>query len=215
MRLRPSGSRGRSRRSSSFDRSTSETEAWTWEHMALTAPASSSARLHCARASRRPIRELLRGRAIAPRSPATCAKCARALQGEGHRRHLGAEAGARRAGRPRVHRPVPATRARGAPIRRSSIPQQRVCSPKAARLGRCRSRRRSVAAGSAALSRSDADFSGCASPVRSIPEPGVSELLGVLVRAADVPDFATLEAHLIDTQAKVRASFVRILGDTP
>jgi [glutamine synthetase] adenylyltransferase / [glutamine synthetase]-adenylyl-L-tyrosine phosphorylase len=47
------------------------------------------------------------------------------------------------------------------------------------------------------------------------PEKESSELLGLLVRAADVPDFATLEAHVIETQAKVRASFVRILGDTP
>jgi glutamate-ammonia-ligase adenylyltransferase len=39
-----------------------------------------------------------------------------------------------------------------------------------------------------------------------------AELLGLLVRAADVPDFATLEAHLVETQARVRASFERILG---
>jgi len=36
-----------------------------------------------------------------------------------------------------------------------------------------------------------------------------------LARSADVPDFATLDATLVDTQAKVRASFVRILGKTP
>jgi [glutamine synthetase] adenylyltransferase / [glutamine synthetase]-adenylyl-L-tyrosine phosphorylase len=40
-------------------------------------------------------------------------------------------------------------------------------------------------------------------------------LLNLLARAADVPDFATLEAHLADTQARVRASFVRILGRAP
>jgi glutamate-ammonia-ligase adenylyltransferase len=38
------------------------------------------------------------------------------------------------------------------------------------------------------------------------------ELLGLLVRAADVPDFATLEAHLAETQGRVRASFEAILG---
>jgi glutamate-ammonia-ligase adenylyltransferase len=38
------------------------------------------------------------------------------------------------------------------------------------------------------------------------------ELLNLLARAADVPDFATLDAHLADTQARVRASFWRILG---
>jgi len=40
-------------------------------------------------------------------------------------------------------------------------------------------------------------------------------LLRLLARAADVPDFATLDATLIETQAKVRASFVRILGEAP
>ena len=40
-------------------------------------------------------------------------------------------------------------------------------------------------------------------------------LLSLLARAGDVPDFATLEAHLAETQARVRASFVRILGRAP
>jgi glutamate-ammonia-ligase adenylyltransferase len=40
-------------------------------------------------------------------------------------------------------------------------------------------------------------------------------LLRLLARAADVPDFATLDATLIETQAKVRKSFVRILGEAP
>jgi glutamate-ammonia-ligase adenylyltransferase len=44
------------------------------------------------------------------------------------------------------------------------------------------------------------------------PKTAGAGLLRLLARAADVPDFATLEAHLADTQAKVRRSFVRILG---
>ena len=40
-------------------------------------------------------------------------------------------------------------------------------------------------------------------------------LLHLLARAADVPDFATLDATLIGMQAKVRESFVRILGQAP
>jgi glutamate-ammonia-ligase adenylyltransferase len=40
--------------------------------------------------------------------------------------------------------------------------------------------------------------------------PGVT---GLLSRAADVPDFTTLEAFLGETQARVRASFKRIIGD--
>jgi [glutamine synthetase] adenylyltransferase / [glutamine synthetase]-adenylyl-L-tyrosine phosphorylase len=44
------------------------------------------------------------------------------------------------------------------------------------------------------------------------PKSGGTALTELLARAADVPDFATLEAHLADTQERVRRSFVRILG---
>lgn len=47
------------------------------------------------------------------------------------------------------------------------------------------------------------------------PKTAGSELLGLLARAADLPDFATLDAHLADIQTRVRASFVRILGRAP
>jgi glutamate-ammonia-ligase adenylyltransferase len=47
------------------------------------------------------------------------------------------------------------------------------------------------------------------------PKTAGPGLLRLLARAADVPDFATLDATLIETQAKVRASFVRILGRAP
>jgi glutamate-ammonia-ligase adenylyltransferase len=40
-------------------------------------------------------------------------------------------------------------------------------------------------------------------------------LLQLLARAADVPDFATLDATVAETQIKVRESFARILGATP
>ncbi len=47
------------------------------------------------------------------------------------------------------------------------------------------------------------------------PKSAGPGLLSLLARAADVPDFATLEPHLAETQARVRASFVRILGSAP
>jgi glutamate-ammonia-ligase adenylyltransferase len=40
-------------------------------------------------------------------------------------------------------------------------------------------------------------------------------LLRLLARAADVPNFGTLNVHLAELQARVRASFVRILGGSP
>jgi glutamate-ammonia-ligase adenylyltransferase len=47
------------------------------------------------------------------------------------------------------------------------------------------------------------------------PKAAGPGLLRLLARAADVPDFATLDATLSETQAKVRESFVRILGKAP
>jgi [glutamine synthetase] adenylyltransferase / [glutamine synthetase]-adenylyl-L-tyrosine phosphorylase len=45
------------------------------------------------------------------------------------------------------------------------------------------------------------------------PKAASPGLIGLLARAADVPDFATLDAFVAETQAKVRASFNRILGE--
>ncbi len=47
------------------------------------------------------------------------------------------------------------------------------------------------------------------------PKAAGAGLLRLLARAADVPDFAALDATLIEAQAKVRESFVRILGRAP
>jgi glutamate-ammonia-ligase adenylyltransferase len=52
-------------------------------------------------------------------------------------------------------------------------------------------------------------------PGRFDPKTAGAGLQRLLARAADVPDFAALEATLIETQAKVRESFVRILGKAP
>ena len=47
------------------------------------------------------------------------------------------------------------------------------------------------------------------------PKSAGGGLLSLLARAADVPDFAALEAHLAETQERVRKCFVRILGSAP
>jgi len=47
------------------------------------------------------------------------------------------------------------------------------------------------------------------------PKKAGPELLGLLARAGDVPDFATLESHVLETEARVRRSFTRILGEAP
>jgi glutamate-ammonia-ligase adenylyltransferase len=47
------------------------------------------------------------------------------------------------------------------------------------------------------------------------PKTAAPGLTALLARAADVPDFATLEAFIAETQAKVRKCFVQILGKAP
>jgi [glutamine synthetase] adenylyltransferase / [glutamine synthetase]-adenylyl-L-tyrosine phosphorylase len=47
------------------------------------------------------------------------------------------------------------------------------------------------------------------------PKSAGGSLLSLLARAADVPDFAALDAHLAETQERVRKCFVRILGSAP
>ena len=47
------------------------------------------------------------------------------------------------------------------------------------------------------------------------PKTAGQGLLQLLARAADLPDFASLNAHVIETQQKVRASFTRIVGQVP
>ena len=47
------------------------------------------------------------------------------------------------------------------------------------------------------------------------PKKAAAGLLGLLARAADLPDFATLDAHLAETQSRVRKIFTQILGEVP
>ena len=47
------------------------------------------------------------------------------------------------------------------------------------------------------------------------PKAASPGLVGLLARAADVPDFATLDAFVAETETKVRRSFARILGASP
>ena len=48
-----------------------------------------------------------------------------------------------------------------------------------------------------------------------MPEEAPGGLLDLLARAGELPDFATLDRHLRDTQTAVRASFERIIGKLP
>jgi glutamate-ammonia-ligase adenylyltransferase len=47
------------------------------------------------------------------------------------------------------------------------------------------------------------------------PEESSKGLLDLLASTGGLPDFATLDAHVRDTEAEVRASFERIVGKMP
>jgi len=47
------------------------------------------------------------------------------------------------------------------------------------------------------------------------PKTASAGVLTLLARAADLPDFPALQAHVEDTQRQVRECFVRILGRAP
>ena len=52
-------------------------------------------------------------------------------------------------------------------------------------------------------------------PGKLDPQQAGPGLLALLARAGDAPDFARLDAHLAETQKRVRESFLRILEGTP
>jgi glutamate-ammonia-ligase adenylyltransferase len=47
------------------------------------------------------------------------------------------------------------------------------------------------------------------------PRTANAGVLALLARAADLPDFPALQAHVVETQRQVRECFVRILGKAP
>ena len=182
-------------------------EAWTWEHMALT-----RARVVCglARLAARVdavIARVLCRRATATRSPPTCVEMRRRDRAEkGEDERLGPQVRRRRPGRHRVHRAVPAARpCRALPGNPRHL-DGRACSTRRRgsacwrpRTPRCCGRRR----GSITTSRRS-----CASAcrARSIRNRAGAGLLARLARAADVPDFPALEAHPArNPEAEVRA----------
>ena len=129
MRLRPSGRSGPVATSIDAFASYQESEAWTWEHMALTrarvvsAPPAFAARVESGDPGRAVPRSATRG---GRRRRGRDARGDR--QGEGRGRALGPQIRRRRAGRHRVHRAISAARSRGASTRKSSTPRRRACS---------------------------------------------------------------------------------------
>ena len=214
MRLRPSGRSGPVATKLDSFANYQENEAWTWEHMALTRARVVSG----SPAFRARVEEVIqRGAAPAARSPswspATWSRC-------------GARSRPRRA----------TTRAGTSNTRRAGLIDLEFIAQylqlvhaaerpeildtstarvldKAWRLGLIETADAEVLRAAARLYHDLTQILRLclAGAVRSRKSAGAG-LLELLARAADVPDFATLDAHLVETQERVRASFVRILG---
>ena len=193
VRPRPGRSRPASRRFAAYQ----ENEAWTWEHMALTRARVVSASPGFERARREVIRDVL----ARPRDAATARRRRRRdargdRQGKGRRRALGPQIRRRRADRYRVHRAISAARAR-----RTDMPGHSRHHDRA--------RARQGAGGSACCRSEDAEvlrpavrlYQDLTQILRLClsgpfdPKTAGAGLLRLLARAADVPDFATLDAH--------------------
>ena len=72
------------------------------------------------------------------------------------------------------------------------------------------------ATGGTPLRRALEDIRGTLSSPRAFdPKTANAGVLSLLARAADLPDFPALQAHVEETQRQVRQCFVRILGKAP
>ncbi len=212
MRLRPSGRSGPVATQIDAFKSYQETEAWTWEHMALTrARVVSGDAGFAAR-----VAAVIRGILCTPRDAAAIAGDAFEMRqaiakekGEADRWDLKYAAGglidlefiaqylqlAHAAQHPEI----------------LDTSTARVLD-KAARLGLLSGEDGDVLRPAARLYHDLSQILRLCLSGPFDPKTAGAGLLGLLTRAADVPDFATLEAHLAETQVRVRQSLLRILG---
>ncbi len=215
MRLRPSGRSGPV--ATQIDRFASyqESEAWTWEHMALTrARVVSASREFCVR-----VETVIRNVLCRPREPDTIAgdvvEMRRAIaieKGDDERWNLKYVAGGL-IDIEFIAQYLQLVHAANSPeILDNST--ARVLD-KAWRLGLLAADDAEILRPAVRLYHDLTQILRLCLPGAFDPKPAAPGLLGLLARAADVPDFVTLEAFIAETQVKVRKSFIRILGASP
>jgi glutamate-ammonia-ligase adenylyltransferase len=215
MRLRPSGRSGPvATRLDSFD-GYQRNEAWTWEHMALTRARVISASPEFAKRVGAVIAEVLR----APRDPAVIAadvvemrSAIAAEKGDGDRWDLKYAAGGL-IDLEFIAQYLQLVHAHAHPgvLDTSTVG----VLEKAWRLGLLPIDEAEILRPAAQLYHDLTQILRLCLSGPFDPKAARSELAGLLVRAAGLPDFATLDAHLAETQARVRESFIRILGRRP
>jgi glutamate-ammonia-ligase adenylyltransferase len=212
MRLRPSGRSGPVATSIAAFAQYHENEAWTWEHMALTRARLLTSSPDFANRIEGVIQKTLRRRRNPPRTAADIVEM---------RRAIAAEKG--------DSDPWNLKYAEGGLVDVEFIAQYlqlvhaadhpdildtstaRVLE-KAARLGLLAAEDADVLRPAARLYHNLTQVLRLCIDGAFDPKSTGGGFLALLARAADVPDFATLEAYLAESQTRVRRSFARIIG---
>jgi [glutamine synthetase] adenylyltransferase / [glutamine synthetase]-adenylyl-L-tyrosine phosphorylase len=214
MRLRPSGRAGPLATRLDGFAAYQETEAWTWEHMALTRARLISGSTSFRRRVERVIREILQRPRNAELVAGDVLEMRAAIakeKGEGDRWDLKYAAG----GLVDIEFIAQYLQL----VHAHQLPD--ILDTSTARVLEKAVALRVLAVEDAETLRAAAQLYHDLTQILRLCLPGAFDsktagagLLRLLARAADVPDFATLDATLTDMQSKVRASFVRILGNT-
>jgi glutamate-ammonia-ligase adenylyltransferase len=215
MRLRPSGRSGPLATQIDGFLSYQESEAWTWEHMALTrarvvsAPPEFAARIDSA------IRTVLCRKRDARNIAADVVEMRGAIakeKGEANVWDLKYAAG----GLVDIEFIAQYLQLTGA----AATPELLDTSTarmldKAARLGVLKPEDAEVLRPAVRLFHDLTQILRLCLPAAFDPKTAGAGVLGLLARAADLPDFPALAAHVEETQRQVRECFVRILGKRP
>ncbi|TMJ02337.1 MAG: bifunctional [glutamine synthetase] adenylyltransferase/[glutamine synthetase]-adenylyl-L-tyrosine phosphorylase [Alphaproteobacteria bacterium] len=215
MRLRPSGRSGPVATMIGSFESYQENEAWTWEHLALTRARVVSGPTAFAARVEKVIQDVLRR----PRDPETIAgdvvemRTAIATEkGDGERWNLKYVAGGL-IDLEFIAQYLQLVHAAEKPEILDTATARAL--DKAARLGVLAPEDADVLRPAVRLYQNLTQILRLCLSGPFDPKSAGPGLLSLLARAADVPDFTTLEAHLAETQGRVRASFTRILGRAP
>ncbi len=215
MRLRPSGRAGPVATSLASFREYQRSEAWAWEHMALTRARVVSASPTFAAEVQRAVYDILR----LPRDAVTLAgdvvEMRRAIaieKGDQERWNLKYVAGGL-IDIEFIAQYLQLVHASAKPAILDTF-TIRVLE-KAARYGVLSAEDAEVLRPAARLYHDLIHILRLCLPGAFDPATAGPDLIGLLTRAADVPEFSTLEAFLVDTQERVRQSFIRILGAEP
>jgi glutamate-ammonia-ligase adenylyltransferase len=212
MRLRPSGRAGPLATQIEGFASYQETEAWTWEHMALTrARVVSASPGFCARVED-VLREVICRKRDAKAVAADVLEMRKAIaaeKGDGDRWDLKYAAGGL-VDIEFIAQYLQLVHARQLPELLDTSTARVI--DKASRLGMLAVEDAEVLRPAVRLYLDLTQILRLCLPIKFDPSKAAPSVLALLARAADVPDFATLDPFLAETQAKVRATFVRIVG---